>query len=218
LGETLREKFKLDNRSQCYHWNQPGDRRKKKTFGAKKLKTKKGFTLVEVLVAMLILAGAILALSQSWTGSIFGFRKTQNVQQIVGLLKKKTTELEIKYKRLAFESIPEEESGDFGSDYPEYTWKASAKKLEFPDLSQSLIGKDGGASDMMLSVIKQMTEFFSNSTKELKVSILWKTPKSTLEYSVTTYITIRPEKGFDFDAGNIATPTDTAAATGGSSR
>jgi hypothetical protein len=41
---------------------------------------------------------------------------------------------------------------------------------------------------------------------------------STLEYSVTTYITIRPEKGFDFDAGNIATPTDTAAATGGSSR
>lgn len=182
------------------------------------MKSKYGFTLVEVLVAMLILAGAILALSQSWTGSIFGFRKTQNVQQIVGLLKKKTTELEIKYKRMSFESIPEEESGDFGSDYPEYTWTSTAKKLEFPDLSQVLISAEGGANDMMLSVVKQMTEFFSNSTKELKVTIIWKAAKNTVEYSITTYVTNRPEKGFDFNAGNMPLPTTSADPAGGTSR
>lgn len=185
---------------------------------------KRGFTLLEVLIAMMILAGAVLALSVSWNGSILGFSKTKNIQQIVGLLKKKTAELEIKYKRMPFASIPEDANGDFstfGPEYAEYTWTAETKKLDFPDLSQSLISKEGGANDTMLSVVKQMTEFFSNSTKELKVTVIWAAPKATVQYSVVTYITNRPEKGFDFDTSALPATTgstDPAAGTGGTNR
>lgn len=185
------------------------------------MKFNRGFTLLEVLVAMMILAGALLALSVSWNGSLLGFSRTKTVQQVTGLLKKKTTELEIKYRRMGFESIPEEEAGDFGSDYPEFKWKAEVKKLEFPDLSQVLISQEGGANDMMTAVIKQMTEFFSNSTKELKVTVFLGEGKNVSEYSVVTYLTNRPEKGFDFDTGALAASsgtTDQAPPQGGESR
>ena len=149
---------------------------------------KRGFTLIEVLVAMMILAGAMLALSQAWNGSIFTFKKSQNINTIVSLLKKKTTELDIKYKTLSFTEIPEAEAGDFGTDYPDFSWKSETKKLEFPDLSDMLVSKEGGANEMMLTIIKQMTEYFSKSTKELRVSIVWKSGKHEVKYSITTYI------------------------------
>ncbi len=153
-----------------------------------RLRNSLGFSLIEVMIAMMILAGAMVALSQSWSGSLFAFRKAQSVNTIVSLLKKKTTELEIKYKAGTFSEIPEDEAGDFGSEYPEFTWKAHSQDLEFPDLSQILISKEGGANDMILMVIKQMTDFISKATKEVKVSIIWKSNKKEVNYSVVTYI------------------------------
>lgn len=149
---------------------------------------KKGFTLIEVLVAMMILVGAIVALSQSWSGSLFSFRKSQNINTIVSLLKKKTTELEIKYKDGSFTEIPEEEAGDFGSDYQDFKWASKTRDLEFPDLSQILTSKEGGADEMVLMVVKQMTEFFSKNTKELRVTVIWTSGGRSVEYSVTTYL------------------------------
>lgn len=176
-----------------------------------------GFSLIEVMIAMMILAGAMVALSQSWQGSLFSFRKAQNVNTIVSLLKKKTTELEIKYKSKSFSEIPEDESGDFGAEYPEFTWVSKTKDLEFPDLSQILISKEGGANDTVLMVIKQMTDFISKATKELKVSVVWKSNNKEVTYSVVTYLvnnlgagTIGPGAG-SADA-NAATTTSLAGA------
>lgn len=148
----------------------------------------KGFTLIEVMIAMLILSGAMVALSQSWSGSLFSFRKSQSINTIVSLLKKKTTELEIKYKSGSFTEIPEEESGDFGSEYADFVWKSESQDLEFPDLSQVLISKEGGANEMLLQIVKQMTEFISKATKELKVTVIWKSNSKEVKYSVVTYL------------------------------
>lgn len=149
---------------------------------------RKGFTLIEVLVAMMILSGAMVALSQSWSGSLFAFRKSSKVNTAVSLLKKKATELEIKYKTNSFSEIPEQEAGDFGSDFSEFTWTAQTQELEFPDLSALLISEDGGANEMILMVVKQMTDFFSKSIKELRVVVVWDSNGKKLNYSVTTYL------------------------------
>ncbi len=151
-------------------------------------KSNKGFSLIEVLLATIILAGALVALSSSWSGTVFSFRKSEKIQIITSLLKSKTTELEIKYNQVGFAAIPEEEDGDFGDEFPDLSWKAEVRILEFPDLTPLMMAEDGRIDEMTRTIVKQMTGHFSKNIKEMKITILWKAKSKTVQYSTTTYI------------------------------
>ncbi len=151
-----------------------------------KLGSIKGFTLIEVLIALLILSLAMVALTSSWSGSLFAYRKSEKVQLINSLLKSKISELEIKYQGLQYTEIPQSEEGDFGDDLKELKWKAETQDLAFPDLSSVMISA-GQNNEMMLTTIAKMTEHISKNVKEIKVSISWTQGKSNLEFSATSY-------------------------------
>jgi general secretion pathway protein I len=147
----------------------------------------KGFSLIEVLLATIILGTALVALSSSWSGTVFSFKKSEKVQIITSLLKSKTTELELKYGQLSFSAIPESEEGDFGEEFPELSWKSEVRDMEFPDLTPLMAGKDG-IDETTRSIVKQMTDHFSKNIKEIRITILWKGKKAPVQYSSTTYI------------------------------
>jgi general secretion pathway protein I len=151
------------------------------------VRNSKGFSLIEVLLATIILGTALVALSSSWSGTIFSFKKSEKVQIITSLLKSKITELELKYAALSFSNIPKSEDGDFGDEFPELSWKSEVRDMEFPDLTPLMAGKDG-IDDQTRSIVKQMTDHFSKNIKEIRVTILWKGKKAPVEYSSTTYI------------------------------
>ena len=111
-------------------------------------KNQKAFTLIEVVLAMMIMASGLFILVNSWAGTYNRLRKTQVHVQIAALLERKVTEIERKYKGKSLESIPDEESDDFGSDLPGYSWTMKSKKLEIPDLSASLAGEKGGTESV----------------------------------------------------------------------
>lgn len=150
---------------------------------------KNGFTLLETLIALVILVGGLALLVTSWSGSYMRLRKTQTTFEISLLLEQKMGELEFEYRQLPLESIPDDKDGDFGQEYPEYKWKMSAKKLEFPDLS-GFTGGDNSNSDPMGSmVMKQITKTLNQAVKEISVTVIF-TPKSgakSIEHTVTTY-------------------------------
>lgn len=149
----------------------------------------KGFSLIEVLLATIILGGALIALSSTWSGTIFSFKKSEKVQIITSLLKSKTTELELKYSQLGFTAIPEAEDGDFGEEFSDLTWKSEVRDLEFPDLTSLMASKDGRIDETMRTVVKQMTDHFSKNIKEIRVTIFWASKKGKpVQYSSTTYI------------------------------
>lgn len=152
-----------------------------------RVKSQKAFTLIETLVAMIILAGALVVLGNSWSGSLGAIRKSRNVTAAALLLQRKVTELELKYQD-KFSEVPEDDGGDFGSDYPEYTWKLKTKKLEVPDLTAGLTAREGGASDMELTIVRQLTDLIEASVKEMKISITWKKGTKAQDYSITTYL------------------------------
>lgn len=156
----------------------------------KKVERKKtGFTLIETLMAMSILGTALVLLSQSWSGAFVTVRKTQNNFEIASLLERKMIEIDRLYRGKDLESIPEEQSEDFGQDYPEYSWKLKSRKFEFPDLSSILISKEGGADEMTLSLIKQLGEGISKAVKEVTLTVVYSPKSSTKkqEHSLTTY-------------------------------
>ena len=150
------------------------------------MKKKFGFTLIEVLVAMMILSGAMIVLSASWTGSVMAYRKGRQIDIITHLLQKQITEMELEFQDQNLSSAQERE-GDF-EDFPDFKWKVEVKPLEFPDLAPILVGEEGGVDQLTLTVIRQMSSQLSQAIKELKVSVLWTKNERTLTYSVTTYL------------------------------
>lgn len=153
-----------------------------------RLKSSKGFTLLEVLIALIIIAGGIMVLANSWSGNFMRVRKGQILNNVATLLERKMIEIEAEYKEKPFNEIPESDGGDFGSDFPQYSWKLESRDLEFPDLSAFIIGQGEGADEMLLSMLKQVTEYLSKSIKEVKVTISVKgRAAKPLNFSATQY-------------------------------
>lgn len=143
-----------------------------------------GFTLLEVLIAMIILASGVMLLAQSWSSSYNRIRKTQKNVEITALLERKLAETDMKYRGKSIDSIPESEGDEF-EGYPEYSWKLESKKFEMPDLTSILIGRDGGVDQMMMQLMKQFSEHLSNSIKEVKITVTYKVKEKEFEYSAT---------------------------------
>lgn len=154
----------------------------------------KGFTLLEVLISLAIISGGLMVIGQAWSGNFLRIRKANLYNNVSILLQKKMTEIEAKYKNKPLSEIPDNESGDFGSDFKQYTWTIKSQDLQFPDLSSVLVGAD----ETMLTIIQQMQEYISKSIKEVKLTVKVKTPIRSLEFSLTTYFVDYDQ---DFNAG-----------------
>jgi len=154
---------------------------------------KKGFTLIETLIAMMILAGALIVLGNSWSGSLNSIRKSRLVSTMSLLLQRKMTEMELKYKDRPTSEIPEEDEGDFGEDYPEYTWKLESREITLPDMSSALTARDGGATEQEIMIVKKIQETIEKAVKEMRITVLYRRPgdseeKPPYKHSLTTYM------------------------------
>lgn len=148
---------------------------------------KAGFTLLETMIAMIIMSAGVILLAQSWSASYGRTAKAKISNDVTALLERKMVEIDTEYRGKPLDSIPEEKSDDFGSEYPQYSWTLKSKEFEVPDLAASLTARQGGAQEMLMMVIKQLTEHLKKTIKEVKVTVIYKGGKKPVEYSVTTY-------------------------------
>ena len=147
----------------------------------------RGFTLLEVLIALVIVAGAIMAAAGVWSGNFMRIRKSALHYDVATLLERKMAEIEAKYKDKPLTEIPEEETGDFGEDSPQFRWTMKSRELEFPDLSAVIVGQGQEGDEMIISMIKQMTEFMKKAVKEVRVTVFVKRGKKEFEFSAAQY-------------------------------
>lgn len=157
-----------------------------------------GFSLIEVMIAMVILTGCIVTLTASWSGNFSRLNKAQINHNVAELLQRKITELEIQYMEKPLEEIKDSDGGKF-KDFPNYRWEMTSQEFEMPDLSAILIGQDGGADEVLLTLIKTMGEHISKSVKEMEVAVFVKFKKKEVKYAVTTYF-VNYDKEFDMAA------------------
>ena len=148
----------------------------------------KAFTLIEVVLAMMIMASGLLILTNSWAGTYTRLQKTQVHVQLAALLERKIVEIEREYKGQPLDSIPPEKSDDFGSELEGYSWTMQSQKLDFPDLS-SVIGGVGDNQNLdLISIMKIFTEHISKSVKEVKVTVTYKDKKKPISVDVVFYM------------------------------
>lgn len=89
-------------------------------------RNKTGFTLLEVMVAMAIMAITLVALLDSESASISRASEAKFTISASFLAQKKMAEIEV--------LKPEElisDSGDFGDEYPGYSWELSVENPSF---------------------------------------------------------------------------------------
>ena len=150
---------------------------------------KNGFTLIEVILAIMVISSGLFILTNSWSGTYNRLRKTQIQVQLAALLERKVAEIEREYKGKSLDSIDEEKEDKFGGDVPEtYSWRMESRKLEIPDLSAALTAQDGGVDQAMLTVMKTFTEHLSKSIKEVKISVINTELGKPLIADVTIYM------------------------------
>ncbi len=153
-----------------------------------KLKNKKAFTLIEVVLAMMIMASGMFILTNSWAGTYNRLKKTQTQVQLAALLERKIVELEREFKTQTLDAIKEEDAGDFGSELEGYSWEMKSQKVEFPDLS-GIIGGVGDNQNLdLISIMKIFTEHLSKSVKEVKVAVTYKDKKKPVTVDVVFYV------------------------------
>lgn len=155
----------------------------------KRAKKNHGFTLVEVMIAIGIFALSLVALTTSWYSNELKTRRAKISTQSALFLEQKMADYEMLYDGKSLSSIPEEEDGDFGEDFPNYRWSFESQEFIMPDLSQALIsGSDNQPNqEMMLMIMQQMKGFFSEAIKEGKLTIYVKVKDKEARYSATTY-------------------------------
>lgn len=148
----------------------------------------KGFTLLEVIMAVAIMSTGILLVTMSWSGTFQRMKKTQINTEVVALIERKMAELDAKYKNKPLESIPEAEEDNFGDEYPQYSWKMESRQFEMPDLTSYLTAREGGADQFTTMTMKTFTDHLSKTIKEIRLTVIYKpTNKPEQTYTVTTF-------------------------------
>lgn len=153
------------------------------------MRDQRGFTLIEVLVALIIVAAAIMASASLWSGNFAVMRKSALNYDVATILERKMVELEAKYASKPFAEIPDEDEGDFGSEFPQFRWTMKSREMEFPDLTPLVAAQnENNPNEMLVMIIKQMTEYLNKAIKEMKVSVFVKRGKKEVEFSATQYL------------------------------
>ena len=90
-----------------------------------------GFTLIEVMIAMTILAGALVAIYQLQSQSISMSTDSRFMTTASLLAQSKMVEVEY-----GSSLTNHSEDGDFGPDYPQYTWRLEVGDTQLPQFKK----------------------------------------------------------------------------------
>lgn len=143
-----------------------------------------GFTLLEVLIAMSILAFVVLGVMQSQSSSLRLYGASRNLSIASNLIRSKMAAYEIFMKGRSFGEVPESEEGTFEDvNYPEFAWKMTFSNDPHIDelsavIKASLMG-DGGEEMVKQAVSfagvnpQQIVDALDDNIKRLEVTVSW---------------------------------------------
>lgn len=147
-----------------------------------------GFTLLEVVIALSIMASVMILLTSGWRGNYNRMNKIKFRTQAAQLLQMKMSEVESIYKPNP-QNLPDElTKGEFEDpEFKDFSWELESQSFKMPDLKKIL--SLGQESDQITeSLASQIQEHFEATVFEVKVTLIYKSPlaKKPLKTSVST--------------------------------
>jgi len=147
---------------------------------------KRGFTLIEVVGSVLILAGLIAIASQVTFGSFKRMKKSERIQIVTYLLKQKMSELEAIYKNDNILNLPSEDEGVFEEE-PNYSWKFQTQSFKMPSALTLLAIQNAPQTDINIKIVNVIKEVLANTVVELKLTVTYMKANKSTDYSLVSY-------------------------------
>lgn len=157
----------------------------------------RGFTFIEVLVAMLIFVMAVLAAVDVVHGSV---RATQDAKQITlatQLLQNVMVDLETKIESEGFDKgCDKKKDGKFEPPNERFTWTTFCTEVEFnlSETASQMLGdennedKKTSENQIQKMVLDTASKYISQSMRELHAEVTWTIGKDQRKVDVTTHV------------------------------
>lgn len=108
----------------------------------------RGFTLLEVMIALAILAGGTVVLLQAAADNIRTANRAHKMGVATDLARAKMYDLEEELLQDGFSEMEKTEDGDFSDEgWPEYKWEVAIEKIELPGLAAAQQAATGDGTD-----------------------------------------------------------------------
>jgi type II secretion system protein I len=147
---------------------------------------KKGFTLLEIMLALAIFAMAVSAVVGFNARGYVNEARARRLTVAVELARQKMVDAQLDVeKEINKGAFPEEKTdeGEFERPFEDYRWKMEIRKVELP---MPPLGEE--ANEMMKQMMETITKQISESVRELKLTISWKEMERERSFSVVTHI------------------------------
>ena len=158
----------------------------------------RGFTLIETLIATMIMMGTIVIVANTWSGNVSRVQKMRIQQRASLLLERLVAETRIKYRKDPSQ-IPEEDAGEF-EDIENYSWELRTQPAEMgtvvevtlKQLAASLQEEGQVDTNQQLNDILTGTlrDFLNQPDliREVEFTVLYKKGKREARYKATSYL------------------------------
>lgn len=153
-------------------------------------RNQKGFTLLEILIALGILATSFTMLFAAQGNSFLDSERAERLTVATNLAQQRMVELEMELaedmKRRKFPD-EKEESGTFDDPFADFRWQYNIKKVEIPSAASA-----EGQNPLIGPHIKRISDQISKSVREVTLKVFWgdkdKPEEEQSQMSVTTHI------------------------------
>ncbi len=172
---------------------------------------RKGFTLLEVMVALAILAGALVTISEVVSGALRNHVRARQLEVATLLARGKMAELEDHFESKGFKDFDEGEEGTFEDDgHTEVRWKYEVRppsvdlgpdavlaaltggeqsKLDELLPSAEEMGPAKGVVQAMLqNVLTGIGETIKKGLREVRLTVSWKDGAIEESFTVVTHL------------------------------
>lgn len=162
---------------------------------------KKGFSLLEVLIAVAILAFSFLTLISFQGQTIFRLSRAEKITQATFLAQQKMAEvlLQIEKEYLQQRVFPDDKSdnGVFEKPFENFKWEWNLRKVDIPapaggEEGGGEGGEAGGAGGagggMMMAMMQMVTTQLKDLVREVKLTVKWEELGKEKMIDVVTHI------------------------------
>lgn len=147
-------------------------------------RTSSGFSLLEVMVAVAILAISLLALINFQGQSMFIVGRAEKLTIATFLARQKMAEVILQVEKERFQQgvFPEDknETGPFEKPYEDFNWEWNIRKVAIPAPAEE--------GDVKMAMFKMVADQIKELVREVKLTVSWKELGKEQSFDVVTHI------------------------------
>jgi general secretion pathway protein I len=178
-----------------------------------------GFTLLEVMVALAILAASLVAISEVVGGALRNHVRARQLDVATLLARGKMVELQAQYERKGFRDFDEAEDGTFEAEgHPEVRWKVEVHRpavelgpdavlaaltggktlqdlLPPPEAAPQLAPVQAMMTVTIQGLLTQIGEQLKKGVREVRLTVSWEGGAAPESFDVVTHLVVgEPEE------------------------